>query len=194
VCSDCPGSVCRRRLETANKLLKKKIYKTAMKLIGHFSMGNHFRRKTNNVILLKDQVAAELATTEEKLATTEEKLATTEEKLATTEEKLATTEEKLAEEQQKNHDLRERWKGHTLTWQMLTCRNERTQEKKLIATQKKAIDHAATAFGDAAGGGRWWSMKVLRLDPIIVHIIDSVNDRVNKEILEEFPDCPLLEF
>ena len=66
-------------------------------------------------------------------------------------------------------------------------------EKKLIVTQAKAIGYAGAAFGDAAGVDRWWS-KILRIDPIIVHIIDSVNDRVNKEILEEFPDCPLLEF
>ena len=126
VCSDCPGSICRRSLETANNLLKKKIYKTALKLIGHFSMGNHFRRKTNNVILLKDQVAAELATTEEKLATTEEKL-------ATAEEKLATTEEKLAEEQQKNHDLKEEYAGGataaTLRWNRLLATERRKNDK-----------------------------------------------------------------
>jgi len=181
VCSDCPGSVCRRRLEIANKLLKKKIWKNALKLIGHFWMGNHFRRKTNNVILLKDQVAAELATTEEKLATTEEKL-------ATTEEKLATTEEKLAEEQQKNHDLKEEYADAILRWNRRLATELRKNdklEKKLIVTQAKAIGYAGAAFGDAAGVDRWWS-KILRIDPIIVHIIDSVNDRVNKEILEEF--------
>ena len=134
VCSDCPGSICRRSLETANNLLKKKIYKTALKLIGHFSMGNHFRRKTNNVILLKDQVAAELATTEEKLATAEEK---------------------LAEEQQKNHDLKEKYSDATdrsysniilaaKFKALLQLERQKNDElgKKLVATQKIAFEHA----------------------------------------------------